>query len=116
MGYLDEGFGGEFYKQYSTTKELYDLIDLKLPLTPVEHKNWRQLQQVFYKKIKEGKTNPKLLKIFDLKKCKACGEIKSSASFPKGRAICITCRNKEERERLRLKDKEKSKKARKVLK
>lgn len=87
-------FGAKAFEKYNAIKELYDLIKLKLPLTPQEHKNWQSITHTFFDKVYTGKVDKSLLKLFELKRCKVCGNIKPYISFYNSMSVCITCYNK----------------------
>lgn len=95
-------FGTKAFEKYSAINELYDLIDLKLPLTPKEHRNWQAITRLFLEKVYNGNVDKRILKLFSLKRCKICGNIKPYTSFYKNMAVCITCYNERTRQNRNL--------------
>lgn len=93
-------FGTKAFEKYSAISELYDLIDLKLPLSPKEHKNWQAISRLFLEKVYAGEVDKRILKLFSLRHCKVCGNIKPYTSFYNSMSVCITCYNKKRKQKV----------------
>lgn len=97
------GFGNKCFEKYSAIKELYDLIDLKLPLTPQEHLNWQNLTTVYLTKVYKGEISDNFLRLYNLRLCKKCGQAVPISNFYRHMAVCKQCYNRHRYQKLKNK-------------